>query len=106
MGHLKNTPGAFNRIAFGDVSVITQNHRSDRIPLEVERQPKGIAGELDHFALHGIFEPVKASDTIGDTDYGAFVACLGCNVQLFNALFDQLADFGWIQCRLHYLFPM
>ena len=60
MRHFENTPGALDRVTFGDVLVVTQDHRTDRVTLEVERQAEGVARELDHFALHGVFETVEA----------------------------------------------
>ena len=88
MRNFENTAGALDRVAFGNVLIITQDNGTDRITLKVERQAERISGELDHFALHGVFETVNARDTIGHTDYRAFVTGLCRYVQLFNAFFN------------------
>jgi hypothetical protein len=68
------------------VLVVAHDDRAHGISLQIERQPKSVAGELDHFALHGVFEAVKACNTVGDTDNRTFVACLGLDIQVFNAI--------------------
>ena len=102
--HFENAAGATAGLAFRQALVVAQDNGTDRIALEVECEAEGVFRELDHLALHGVFEPVDASDTVGDTDYRAFVARFGGDVEFLYAFFDQLADFRWIQCRLHRLF--
>ena len=41
--HFEDAAGALDRVAFGDVLVLAQDHRADRVALEVERQAEGVA---------------------------------------------------------------
>src|SRR5690606_374496 len=75
-GHFKNTAGSLYRVAFRDVGVLTQDHRTDRVALEVQRQSVSVVGKFEHFALHCIGQAVHADDTVGDRYYRA----LGANV--------------------------
>ena len=96
----QNAPGAAHAIAFLDVFVAAQHHRADRITFQIERQPEGAAGELQHFALHGRGQAMDAADAVGDADDGAFRAGLGHDLKILNALFDQLANLGGIDLHV------
>src|SRR3990167_7903921 len=101
--HFHDAPGAFDRVALGDVLVLAHDHRAHRVALEVERQPISVSGELDHLALHHVGQAVHAADAVGESDHGPFGAGLGPGLEFFDARFDQAADFGWIQ--LHGCIP-
>jgi hypothetical protein len=79
---------------------------ANRVALKVERQTKCVAGELDHLALHGVFQAMYTGNAVGDTDHSAFVTRFGRDVQFVNALPDQFADFRRVQSRLHGFFPV
>ena len=61
-------PGALDRVALGDVLVRAQDHRADRVALEVEREAERVARELEHLALHRVGQAVDAADAVGDRD--------------------------------------
>ena len=60
-------------------------------------QREGVAGQLDHLALHHVLETVDAHDAVGHADQRALVAGFGTEFELLDAVLDQLADFGWIE---------
>jgi hypothetical protein len=65
-----------------------------------------LARQLDHFALHHVGQAVDAHDAVGDRGDGAFVARLGGELDLLDAVLDQFADFGRIELRGSHLgFP-
>ena len=41
--HFENAAGALDGVAFGDVLVLAQNHRADRVALEVQREAERVA---------------------------------------------------------------
>jgi len=58
-GHFQNAACTFDCVAFGDVLVLTQNHSTDRVALQVQSQTEGgntsgRSGELKHLALHHV----------------------------------------------------
>ena len=59
--HFEDAAGALDRVAFGDVLVLAQDHRADRVTLEVEREAEGVLRELEHFALHHVLQAVDAA---------------------------------------------
>ncbi len=69
--HLEDAARALDRVALGDVLVLAQDHRADRVALEVQREPEGVAGELEHLALHHVGKAVDAADAVGHRDHGA-----------------------------------
>jgi len=95
--HFQDAAGAFHGVALGDVLVLAQDHGTDRVALEVEREPEGVARELEHFALHGIGQAVHAADAVGETDHRALITGLGLRRELLDARTDEFAYFGWIE---------
>ena len=95
--HLEDASRAAHPIAFGQMGVLTQDHRADRVALEVQRKPEGVAGELQHLVVLGVRETVHAHDTVGQADDGAFGPRLGLKIELLDLLFDEIADLGRIQ---------
>jgi hypothetical protein len=53
----QNAAGRLDGVAFGDVLVFTENHGTDGVALEVQRHAEGVAGKLQHFALHDVGRP-------------------------------------------------
>src|SRR3569833_2243379 len=102
--HFQNAAGAFHRVAFGDVFVGAQHHRADRVALQVERHAVGVAREFDHFTVHHVGQTVDADNAVGDAHHGAFGARLGDDLEAFDALLDEIADFRRIQ--LHFINPL
>jgi hypothetical protein len=91
-GHLEDAAGALDRVALGDVLVRAQDHRADRITLEVEREAKGVLRELEHFSLHRVLQAVDAADAVRDRHDAANAACFGRRSEVLDACLDQFAD--------------
>ena len=75
--HFENAARALDRVAFGDVLVLAQHHRADRVALEVEREAERVVRELEHLALHHVRQPVNAADAVGDRHDRALRAHFG-----------------------------
>ncbi len=75
--HFENAARGLDRVAFGDVLVVAEHHRADRIALEVERKAESVAGKLEHLALHHVRQAVDAADAVGDRDDRALRARFG-----------------------------
>src|SRR5580693_6274221 len=74
--------------------VLAQHHRADRVLLEVQRQAKGVTGELQHLPVARIGESMDAGDAVGDRHDGADVARLRDRLEVLDPLLDQIADLG------------
>ena len=103
-GHFQNTARALDSVAFGDVLVVTQNHRAHRVTLEVQRQAEGVVGKLQHLALHHIGQAVNAANTVGHRNHGALVANVSAAGQPLNAALDQLRNLCGIELHDSFLF--
>src|SRR5690606_16154921 len=95
--HFQHAPGALDGIAFLQVQVVAQHHGTDGVALEVERQAEGVARELEHFVGHRVLQAVDTDDAVRHGNYGTFRPRLGYAFELFDALPDDLADFGRIE---------
>src|SRR5690606_41877622 len=96
--------GAAAGLAFGQLLVVTEYHGANGITLEVEGHAVDAAFELDHLAVHHISQAVNADNTVGHADNRAFVLGLRSDIELFDALLDDVTDFRWIQL-LHAVIP-
>src|SRR5690606_31979851 len=101
--HFENAARRLDGVAFGDVLVVSEHDRADRILLEVQRQSERVLGELEHFAVACVGEPVNAHDAVGHADDGADVPRFRGRFEILDALFDQLADFGSFECHVLFL---
>ena len=95
--HFQNAAGALDRVAFGNVLVLAQHHRADRVALEVQCETEGVLRKLQHLALHHVGQAVNAADTVGHGNDRALGAHVGGERQILDLALDQLADFGRIQ---------
>ena len=86
--------------------VISKYHRTDRVLFQVQCQPKGVVGKLQHLALHRIGESVNPADAVSQTDDSPFRACLSTGVKILNPFLDQFTDFGGVQLHRHSLIPL
>src|SRR5690606_3341546 len=62
--HVHDGAGTFNRIAFFNVAVVTENNDTDIVAFEVQRHAAHATGELDHFARLDVVEAVNTGDTV------------------------------------------
>ena len=101
-GTSQDAAGALDGVAFGDVLVLAQDHRADRVALEVQRQAEGRLAvrrrrELEHFALHRVRQAVDAADAVGHRHHGALVADVRRGAEALDAALDQFGNFCGIQ---------
>jgi hypothetical protein len=79
------------------MGVVAEHHRAHRVPLQVQGQAEGVAGELQHLVVLGVRESVDADDAVGQADDGPLGAGLGLELELLDLLLDEVADLGRIQ---------
>ena len=106
--HFQNASRAFDGITLRNMFIAPQDHGTNGIAFQIQRQAKsGLAirrhGKLQHLALHGIGEAMNANNAISDRDYCALVANFGANAQPFNTAFDKFRNFGWIELHDSFL---
>ena len=82
--HLEDAAGALDRVAFGDVLVVAQHHRADRVALEVQREAERVVRELEHLALHHVGQAVDAADAVGHRHDRALRAHLRAGVEVLD----------------------
>src|SRR5690606_28692393 len=90
--HFQYLAGTFDFLTLGQAQVFTQNHRADRILLQVQRHTEHAVLEFDHFTVHYVGQTMDAHDAVRHTYDSAFIAGFGRGIQASDALFDQLAD--------------
>ena len=95
--YFEDATGTAGSHALFQLQIVTQHHRAYGVALKVEHHAVDAAGEFDHFAEHGVFQAVNFHDAIGDADDSALITGLRCDIQLFNTLFDDVANLGRIQ---------
>src|SRR5690606_29200089 len=83
--HRDDLPGALDHVAFSDLGEVTEQHGTDALLFEVERDAHDAMRELEHLAGHGTLDAVHARDAIanrydrahfGDVDVDGIVADL------------------------------
>ncbi len=73
--HLEDAARGLDRVAFGDVLVVAEHHRADRVALEVEREAEACCrGNSSISPCITSDEAVDAADAVGHRDH----ACPGC----------------------------
>ena len=95
--HFQDTAGGLDDVTFGDMLVLAKYHHADRVALEVQREAEGVAGELDHLALHHVRQAVNAADAIRHRHHRALVTGIRADVQVLNLALEQFADFSGIE---------
>jgi len=91
--HFENAAGSLDGGSFGYVLVVAEHHGAHRVLLQVQRQPEGVADELQHFAVTCVGKAVDAHDAVGDAHHRADIARLGRGLEFLDARLDQVADF-------------
>ena len=81
--HVEDAARALDGVAFGDVLVGAQDHRADRVALEVQREAERVVRELEHLALHRVGQAVDAADAVGDRHHRALRAHFRAPVSRF-----------------------
>ena len=74
---LDDPAGGLDRVAFLDRRVVAEDHRADRLLLEVEGHAHDPAGELEQLGRQRALEAVDLGDAVADLDHRAHGAGLG-----------------------------
>ncbi len=56
---------------------VTEQHGTDVVGLEVQRQAGDALGKLEHLEGHAVLEAVHARDAVGNREHGADLGQLG-----------------------------
>ena len=97
----QNATGTLDGITFGDAFVFAQHHGANGVALEVHGETEDVAGEFQHFALHGIGQAVDTADTVSHRNHGTFGTGIRGQLQVLNPTLDQVTDFRGV--KLHSL---
>ncbi len=95
--NFEDTAGALGAHAFGQAQVVTQNHGTYGVLLQVQCHAEDTARELDHLAVHDVGQTVDAYDTVRNADDGALVTGLSSDIRFLDALLDDFTNLGRIQ---------
>ncbi len=95
--NFEDAAGALGAHAFGQAQVVTQNHGTDGVLLQVQCHAEDAARELDHFAVHDVGQTVDAYDAVRHADDGALVTGLSGDIGFLDALLDDFTNLGRIQ---------
>ena len=95
--NFEDTAGALGAHAFGQAQVVTQNHGTYGVLLQVQCHAEDAARELDHLAVHDVGQTVDAYDTVRNADDGALVTGLSSDIRFLDALLDDFTNLGRIQ---------
>ena len=87
--HAHNITGPFNRIAFANITVGTENHDTDIVFFQIERHAANAAGKLHHFTRLHIVEAVNPGNAVTDRQNLADFRHFGSLVETFDLLFQN-----------------
>ena len=76
-GHFHDGAGPFDRVAFLDVTVGTENNDTDIVDFQVQGHAHDTTGELDHLTGLDIVQTVDTGDTVTDGQHLADLGDLG-----------------------------
>ena len=102
-GYFQNPPGTARGHTFGKNFIIAEDHNTHGVAFEIHGHAVKAARKLDHLAELRFRQTVNTHDPVGDANDGPFVLRFSMNVQAFDAIPDDVADFGGIQL-LHFAF--
>ena len=87
---LEQAPGALDRVAFGDLLPVAEQHRADVVGLEVERQAGHVVGQIEHLERHAVLEPVDTADAVGHRQHGSDLGEVGAGgVEAFDPALED-----------------
>ena len=90
--HAQQPAGAFDFVPFLDRQVVAQDDHADRAFFEVEGQPDGAVGKLDHFAGHHARQAVDARDAVAHFQHPSDFADVDLGVEGFNFRLNDGSD--------------
>ena len=102
-GHFQNAASGLHCIAFRDVLVFTQHHRTHGILFEVQGQTEAATRKFKHFTVLHISQTVNTHDTVRYGHDCTDIAVFGCSRKLGYLVFDQVANFRCLDGHVHFL---
>ncbi len=84
---------ALDGIAFLDARRVAEENGADAFLFEIQRDAEQPVRELDHFAGHGAFDAVDASDTVAARDDGPYFRDVDVRGIVTDPIADDLGDF-------------
>ena len=86
--HRDDAAGALDDVAFLDFRVLAEEHGTDAVFFEVQRDAEDAVRKLEHLAGHGALDAVDARDAVAERDDAADFG----DVHLDGVAADLLAD--------------
>ena len=80
-GHAHDAAGALDLVAFFDLLKVAEEHASDLVFFEVEREAANFVGKFEQLARHDLFEAVDLGDTVADLDHRSDLVRRSCSRQ-------------------------
>ena len=100
--HGEDLAGTFDRVAFLDAHVRTEQSHADVVFFEVEHHTHDAAGKFQQFHGHGVLHPIDTGDTVTDVEHGAGFAHFYALLVVLDLILNDLAYL--FRFDLHVLF--
>jgi hypothetical protein len=98
-GHGHDPPRAPDLVAFLDLVRLAQEHRADRVLLQVQRHAEDVVGQLQHLEVGAPVEAVNARDAVAHRDHAAHLGHVESVLVALDRLADDLRDL--VQLDVH-----
>ena len=87
-----NASGAAHFLAFTNVGILAEQHRTDLILFEVHGDAGNAVAEIDEFAGHNLFEAMDTRNTVADGNDGSDFAHVNGAVVILDLLPENISD--------------
>ena len=98
-GHAENLAGALDLIAFADLGVVAENHRSDLVFFKAHGQARDTVRELQQLAGHDLVEPVETCNAVAQGDHRSDFVDAHLGVVICDLLLQERCDFVCFDLR-------
>ena len=88
--HLEKTSCGSDLVALVEVPEVAQDHRSDLVLLEVQREAIRLVRKLEQLARHRVLQAVDLGDAVADGDDPSDVGRHEAGVEILEPFFDDL----------------
>ena len=102
-GDREDAPGGLDRVAFLDVFRLPEHDRTDRVLVEVEREPERSALELEQLVHRGLGESGDAGDAVADLEHAADLRRLERGRERLDVLAQRRGDLVGVDRELRHL---
>ena len=101
--HRQDRAGLLDGVAFFDVRGLAQDHATDLIFVEVQREAEHAPGELEQLVRHGARQALHAGDPVAGLDDPADLPPLDARRVAFDVPSERLRDARGIDVQCHTL---